>query len=109
MHNIPLLSSSRLRAHCAKFGRVRRVVVYDKHPEGVAQVFFSSPEEADAAISMMDGRLFSNGRVMKANTWDGQKYKKEETAEEEEERLKQWDKYLEEDDPEEEEKKEEDK
>ena len=30
--------SGRLREHCAKFGRVTKVVLYDKHVEGVAQV-----------------------------------------------------------------------
>ena len=29
------------------------------------------PEEADMAISMLDGRVFSNKKVMKAATWDG--------------------------------------
>ena len=56
--------------------QVRKVVVYDKHPEGVAQVFFSSALEADAAIAAVDGRMFFNGNVMKASTWDGKtKYK----------------------------------
>ena len=66
-----LAVSSRLREHCAKFGRVTKVVVYDKHVEGVAQVFFGTPEEADMAISMLDGRIFSNKKVMRAATWDG--------------------------------------
>ena len=30
--------SGRLREHCAKFGRVTKVVLYDKHVEGIAQV-----------------------------------------------------------------------
>ena len=64
--------SSRLREHCAKFGRVTKVVVYDKHEDGVAQVFFGTPEEADVAISMLNGRMFSGkDLVMKAATWDG--------------------------------------
>ena len=64
--------SGQLREHCAKFGRVTKVVVYDKHEEGVAQVFFGTPEEADMAVSMLDGRIFSNNKkVMKAATWDG--------------------------------------
>ena len=48
-----------------------KVVVYDKHEDGVAQVFFGTPEEADMAISMLNGRIFSNKKVMKAATWDG--------------------------------------
>merc|ERR1712156_620034 len=50
--------SNRLREQCSKFGTVRKVVVYDKHPKGICQVFFGSPEEADIAISMLDGRMF---------------------------------------------------
>lgn len=88
--------SSRLREYCSKFGSVRRVVVYDKHAQGICQVFFNTPEEADTAISMLDGRLYGDKRVLKAATWDGKtKYKVAETEEEERERLEKWDKFLE--------------
>ena len=74
-----------------------RSMIYDKNPEGVAQVFFSSPEEADLAIESMNGRLFFNNRLMSAETWDGKtKYSFKETPEQEAERLKNWDKFLEE-------------
>ena len=49
--------SQQLRQYCSKFGSVRRVVVYDKHKDGVCQVFFNTPEEADTAISMVSIRL----------------------------------------------------
>ncbi len=88
--------SSHLREHCSKFGTIRKVVVYDKNSEGVAQVFFASPGEADQAIAMIDGRMFFNKRVMTAQTWDGKtKYKVNETDEEEKKRLENWDKFLE--------------
>ena len=32
--------SNRLREKCSKLGTVRKVVVYDKHPQGICQVFF---------------------------------------------------------------------
>ncbi len=87
--------SNHLREHCSKFGTVRRVVLYDKHPEGVAQVFFDSPGEADQAIAMLDDRMFFNKRTMRAATWDGKtKYKVGETEEEEQKRLANWDKFL---------------
>lgn len=88
--------SNKIREHCNKFGSVRKVAVYDKHPQGICQVFFTSPEEADMAISMLDGRMFSNNKIpMKAYTWDGKtKYKINETEEEEKERLANWDKFL---------------
>lgn len=87
--------SNRLREKCSKLGTVRKVVVYDKHPQGICQVFFASPEEADIAISMLDGRIFAKDKIMKASTWDGKtKYKVNETEEEEKERLAKWDKFL---------------
>ena len=88
--------SNRIREQCKKFGDVRKVVVYDKNIQGVVQVFFGSPEEADMAISMLNGRLFSSQKTpMKAYTWDGKtKYKINETEEEEKERLANWDKFL---------------
>ena len=88
--------SGKLREHCSKFGAVTKVVVYDKHPSGICQVFFKSPEEADLAISMLDGRLYSKAcGPMKCYTWDGKtKYKITETEEEEKERLANWEKFL---------------
>ena len=66
-----------------------------KFPKGTCQVFFGSPEEADVAISMLDGRIFAKDKIMKASTWDGKtKYKVNETEEEEKERLAKWDKFL---------------
>ena len=55
-----------------------------------------SPEEGDMAISMLNGRLFSNSsKTMKAWTWDGKtKYNISETVDEEKERLSNWDKFL---------------
>lgn len=88
--------SRRLREQCSKFGTARKVVVYDKHPKGICQVFMGSPEEGDMAISMLNGRIFSNSKIpMKAWTWDGKtKYAIGETADEEKERLSNWDKFL---------------
>lgn len=89
-----------LREECGQFGEVKKVVVYDRHPEGVATVTFKEPEEADACISRMNGRWFAQ-RQLTAETWDGRtRYKIFETEEELEERLKKWDDYLEEDEDE---------
>lgn len=91
-----LQCSSKLREHCSKFGTVTKVVVYDKNPDGICQVFFKTPEEADLAISMLDGRLFTKAcGPMKSYTWDGRtKYKVTESAEEEKARLENWEKFL---------------
>lgn len=89
-----------LREECGQFGEVKKVVVYDRHPEGVATVTFKEPEEADACIGRMNGRWFAQ-RQLSAETWDGRtRYKIFETEEELEERLKKWDDFLEADDDE---------
>lgn len=83
-----------LREECGKCGIVRKVVVYDRHPEGIAQVNMSSPEEADVVIQMMQGRYFGQ-RQLSADHWDGKtKYKIDESAAEAQERLSKWDEYL---------------
>lgn len=85
-----------LREECGKCGMVRKVVIYDvsrswnlnlicclqltvlslqRHPEGIAQVNMSTPEEADVVIQMMQGRYFGQ-RQLSADHWDGKtKYK----------------------------------
>lgn len=84
-----------LREECSKCGTVRKVVVYDRHPEGVAQVNMADPEQADLVIQMMNGRFFGQ-RKLTAETWDGKtKYKIAETEEEIKARINKWDKYLE--------------
>ena len=95
-----LTYTATLRETCGKFGTVRKVVLHDKHAEGVAVVHFAEAEEADLALASMDGRIFfESGRVMKVEVWDGRtKYKVAETAEDEEARRLEWEKFLEEDD-----------
>lgn len=46
-----------------------------RHPEGVAQVTFSDPAEAQACIGLLNGRWFAQ-RQLSAEIWDGKtKYK----------------------------------
>ncbi|EDW44356.1 GM22141 [Drosophila sechellia] len=83
-----------LREECSKCGMVRKVVIYDRHPEGVAQINMASPEEADLVIQMMQGRFFGQ-RQLSAESWDGKtKYKIDESAVEAHERLSKWDEFL---------------
>ncbi|XP_039489626.1 HIV Tat-specific factor 1 [Drosophila santomea] len=83
-----------LREECSKCGMVRKVVIYDRHPEGVAQINMASPEEADVVIQMMQGRYFGQ-RQLTAESWDGKtKYKIDESAVEAHERLSKWDEFL---------------
>ncbi|XP_017305214.1 HIV Tat-specific factor 1 homolog isoform X2 [Diaphorina citri] len=87
-----------LREECSKCGHVKKVVLHDKHPEGVAQIFFKEPEAADACRELLNGRWFGQ-RQITAETWDGKtRYKIQETAEEREARLKKWETFLEEED-----------
>ena len=87
--------TNNIRSQCSKFGQVSKVTLYDKHPEGVCQIFFKDPAEADMAVQMLNGRMFHK-RVMAVATWDGKsKYNINESSAEEKERLEQWEKYLE--------------
>ncbi|XP_022594492.1 HIV Tat-specific factor 1-like [Seriola dumerili] len=84
-----------LRTECEKFGEVKKVILFDRHPDGVASVAFKEPEQADACISSFNGRWFG-GRQLSALLWDGTTdYQVEETAREREERLKGWSTFLE--------------
>lgn len=84
-----------LREECSKCGTVRKVVLFDRHPEGVAQVNMGDPEEADLVVQMMDKRFFGK-RQLTAELYDGKtNYKINETKEEMEKRLSKWDQFLE--------------
>lgn len=83
-----------LREECAKCGSVRRVVIYDRHAEGVAQVTMGDPDEADIVVQLLNRRLFGQ-RMLTAETWDGKtRYRTEETAEDAEKRISQWNEHL---------------
>ncbi|KAJ1198323.1 hypothetical protein NDU88_002165 [Pleurodeles waltl] len=83
-----------LRIECEKFGQVKKVLIFDRHPDGVASVAFKETEEADVCIAALNGRWFG-GRQLVVETWDGvTDYQIEETSREREERLKGWDSFL---------------
>lgn len=84
-----------LREECAKCGDVRKVIVYDRHPEGVIQVNMKDPESAEACVSLLNGRWFGK-RKLTAEIWDGRtKFKIAETDSQISQRLDNWDKFLE--------------
>lgn len=84
-----------LRSECEKFGEVKKVILFDRHPDGVASVAFKEAEQADACIQSFNGRWFG-GRQLSAQLWDGTTdYQVEETTREREERLKGWSTFLE--------------
>ncbi|XP_011504686.1 PREDICTED: HIV Tat-specific factor 1 homolog [Ceratosolen solmsi marchali] len=83
-----------VRSECIKCGEVKKVTIYDRHPEGVAQVTFKEPEEAQACILLLNGRWFGQRKIT-AEIWDGKtKYKIRETEEQIEARINKWDKFL---------------
>lgn len=84
-----------LREECSKYGEVRKVVIYDRHPEGVAQINMGSPEEADQIVQILHNRWFMK-RQLTAEIWDGKtKFKIAETDSEIKQRLDKWDEFLE--------------
>ncbi|XP_040298023.1 HIV Tat-specific factor 1 [Bufo bufo] len=83
-----------LRSECEKFGQVKKVIIFDRHPDGVASVSFKEAEESDACILALNGRWFG-GRQLVVQVWDGvTDYQIEETSREREERLKGWENFL---------------
>ncbi|KAK7925788.1 hypothetical protein WMY93_008098 [Mugilogobius chulae] len=84
-----------LRTECEKFGEVKKVIIFDRHPDGVASVAFKDPDQADACVQSFNGRWFG-GRQLSALPWDGTTdFQVEETSREREERLKGWSTFLE--------------
>lgn len=84
-----------LREECSKCGEVRKVVIYDRHPEGVAQITMKEPEEADTVVQLINGRWFGK-RQITAEIWDGRtKYRIAETDADISKRIDKWDKFLE--------------
>ncbi|KAH9508976.1 HIV Tat-specific factor 1 [Bulinus truncatus] len=84
-----------VREECLKFGDVKKVVLYDRHPEGVISVTFKEPEEADACIAALNGRWFAQNRVVAFNHDGKTKYDVVETEEEKRKRLAEWEAFLE--------------
>ncbi|XP_026753158.2 HIV Tat-specific factor 1 [Galleria mellonella] len=84
-----------LREESSKCGEVRKVVIYDRHPEGVAQITMKEPAEADAVVQLINGRWFGK-RQITAEIWDGRtKYRIAETDADISKRIDKWDKFLE--------------
>ncbi|XP_076820008.1 17S U2 SnRNP complex component HTATSF1-like [Clavelina lepadiformis] len=87
-----------IRKECEKFGPVKKVIVFDRHPDGVCSVAFKANEDAKKCQQALNGRWFAC-KMVEANIWDGvTNYQIEETDKEREVRLKKWNDYLCEDD-----------
>ncbi|XP_065653331.1 17S U2 SnRNP complex component HTATSF1-like [Hydra vulgaris] len=83
-----------LRSECEKFGEIKKIIVFDRNPEGVASILFKEPEYADKCIEALNGRYYAK-KVLSATTYDGvTNYQVQETAEEEAKRLQDWEKFI---------------
>ncbi|XP_071518003.1 17S U2 SnRNP complex component HTATSF1-like isoform X2 [Panulirus ornatus] len=90
-----LVHKDAMRNQCSNFGRIKKLDLYDLHPEGIVQVRFEEVEAADMCVATLNRRLY-NGRTLQVSTWDGkEKFRIEETEAERQERLKKWSKFLE--------------
>ncbi|XP_039260881.2 17S U2 SnRNP complex component HTATSF1-like [Styela clava] len=86
-----------LRKECEKFGDVKKVLVFDRHPQGVCSVSFKDFDEATKCRDAMNERWFAK-RKISVDPWDGvTDYQIEETDKEREVRIKNWEKFLVED------------
>ncbi|XP_072019496.1 17S U2 SnRNP complex component HTATSF1-like [Amphiura filiformis] len=87
-----------LQAECSKYGDVKKVMIFDNHPDGVASVKYKDGDSADVCVLALNGRWFAQ-RQLVAEIWDGKTdYKVEETDKERDVRLKKWEEFLKEDD-----------
>lgn len=83
-----------LKSECEKFGDVKKVLIFDRNPQGVCSVLFREPEDADKCIQALNGRYYG-GQVINASTYDGvTNYQVQETEEEMERRLKEWENFI---------------
>ena len=83
-----------VQEECTRFGEVKKVVIFDRHPEGVVSVKFADEPMALKCIAKMNGHKFA-GRTVAATMWDGRtNYKIEETDAEREARAKKWEEDL---------------
>lgn len=83
-----------MREECEKFDNLHKVVLHDRHPEGVVQVYFKEFESADKCIESLNGRWYA-ARKIEAERWDGRtKYAVKESDEERQLRDKKWQEYL---------------
>ncbi|CAG7826082.1 unnamed protein product [Allacma fusca] len=82
--------SQDFREEAGKCGVVKKLTVHDRHPDGIVQITMSTDEEAQAVITLFNGRFFG-GRQIQAYVWDGvTKYHVEETDEERAKREQKW-------------------
>ena len=83
-----------VRDECAKFGEIKKVMLYDRNPEGVISVSFKEAEDADKCIAALNGRWFAKKKISAACHDGKTKYDIQETEEERAKRIADWNAYL---------------
>ena len=83
-----------LKQECEKFGPIKKIMIFDRHPEGIGSVTFRELVSADACVTQLNGRWYG-GKQLEAFKWDGvTNYQMEETDQEREQRLKKWEEFI---------------
>eukprot|EP00794_Sanderia_malayensis_P000200 gene200-814_t len=83
-----------LRKECEKFGFVKKVLIFDRNPDGVCSILFKEPEMSDECVTALNGRWYA-GLKMSAELYDGKtNYQVVETDEEMKRRLTEWEEFL---------------
>jgi RNA recognition motif-containing protein len=84
-----------LHSECSKYGEIKKIMIFDRHPEGVVSIKFTEAESAHTCLSKMHNRIF-DGRKLHAEMWDGHtNYKIEESDAERDARRAKWEADLE--------------
>ncbi|KAF2430541.1 putative nuclear mRNA splicing factor-associated protein [Tothia fuscella] len=65
-----------IREEGGKVGEVTNVVLFDKEPEGVASVRFTTPQAANACVKLFDGRMFGGKKVVAYISQGNDRFKK---------------------------------
>ena len=65
-----LIAHSDLDSECKTFGEIKKIMIFDRHPDGVVSIKFADVESAHRCVKVMNGRFFA-GRKLEAGMWDG--------------------------------------
>lgn len=72
----------------SQIGIIKRLTLFEQHPDGVVQIKFDDPKAAEQCIKLMNGRFFA-GKELECFYWDGKTNYRvvKESAQEEKQRI----------------------
>jgi len=78
-----------------KFGVIKRIKIFEHHPDGVVQIKFERASDAENCIKLVNHRLY-NGRRVECFYWDGKTNYKvfQESEEDQQKRIDEFGKWL---------------